>query len=391
MALILAVPEQSRTVEAAASTELPVAREWLTALQRHEPESALHDIYEKLHALNRLQIDAQRRFQLLEMFRAPVQSLSNHISQKIAHGLLPLQDPEHNGAELVRAVAVEMAFGYKTVVLALASMRYPNRSSGALCYAIHRALWYLTSSLYQSALFYSPYPPGTWSEIHGLFAYGKDLELHDDAINDELNSTRKSSSIAHLYKHALLFGLSDPYQMPTVVTMKIHRYLHRWASTVILARFVTPPTTRCQFIIDPMEDRAPMPYARFQDAKKRKGLLLLDTRGITRLAHDQWRDLQAGDAPLSSGLDRGFFDYDGIAMLEKVVPAWGIGMTRESQREQRREPFELVLGVAAANFCVNDETLFVCGSEEPIATPISLNAMRRRRGNVTKQLWVSVN
>jgi hypothetical protein len=353
MVSILAIPEQNPSNAVSVELTPNQTREWLARLSLLDAEDSLSKMLEILHEFNRVTVKPGSRLRLLELYRTPIGFIGENIEKTLADKYCPLADEHSKIAELCRRVTIEMAYGYKSVVLDSAAMLRSSRSNNDLPTAIHRSIRYLTHVLYNSALCYNSYPAGTWMEIHTLYIYARKLGFLDNLVKDALNRPRPKNNIRHVYQQAVLFGISDSYKQPVNIMGMIYRYLDRWASSVEISPFRKLPATRCQFVIDPTQDRPAQTYAEGLTPKRSKHHMLLDARTITNIAHNQWHKLRAGTSPGAAGLGAGFFDDGGSDMLERVIQAWGLTPRRKHPRNAISGPYQLALGINACNFYLN--------------------------------------
>ena len=398
MGSILAVPEQSSARVVTVELKPAQAKERLAKLPLLHSEDTLSKIFHDLHDLNRIPVKPGTRLRLLELYRKPVKFIEGNIDKNLSGKYTPLSEKNGQIAELCRQVSVEMAYGYKSVVLDSANAFLTTRSSGDLPTAVHRSIRYLTHTIYNSATYYSSFPPGTWLEIHALFLYARKLGIQDKVVKDTLNRAKPKNSISHAYQHAVLFGISDPYKQSATVIRKIYRYLDRWASNVKITTYRSATTTRCHFVIDPSLDRPHQPDSTGNNPKRSKQLLQFDARAITKIAHNQWCKLGSGADPNSSTLGEGFFDNGGLDMLERVIQAWGLSPKRKHPRNAISGPYQMALGINACNFFLNGGSGFTGAAtdeEEHIIDAASgtfgLQQVRKRDEVYVKQNWQGAN
>ena len=353
MVSVLTIPELKAHDTSKAKVNPEEAHQWLSKLELPDTRGSLKQLYETLHESNRIVCKVESRFEMLEMYRQPVSAVAETVEQVLIESSTPLPGGHAQLADLMKRVIIEMTYGYKSIVLELAKNRRTSKQSDELCIAIHRSIRYLYLTLFQCALYYNSAPKGTWTELHSLFTYARKLDIQNKGVQDKLNTPRPKNSIAHVYQQALLFGLSDPYGKPVSVMIKIHRYLDFWASDTHVSSFTKPPSTRCQFIIDPRQDRPAQSYALNATPKKTKGLMLLDTRGITKTAHEHWRELHSNTYLEPTGLPEGIFDDSSADMLPHLISAWGIAPKRKHPRNAISGTYQLVVGIEASHYFVN--------------------------------------
>ena len=386
MVSALTIPEPKARSMSKIKVSPKETHQWLSKLASLDAQGGLDQLFETLHESNRIVCKVEPRFEMLEMYREPVGSVAVAVEDVLCESSTPLPGDHAQLADLMKRVIIEMAYGYKSIVLELAKTRRNKKLNGEMCTAIHRSVRYLYLTLYYCALYYNSHPKGTWTELHSLFAYARKLDIHNDGVRDKLNASRPKNNIAHAYQQALLFGLSDPYGKPVPVIRKIHHYLDFWASDTHVGSFAKPPSKRCQFVIDPGQDRPAQSYALSTVSKKPKDLMLLDTRGITKTAHQHWRELEAGVHSEPTGLSDEFFDRDGADMLPCVISAWGVAPGRKQPRNAIAGTYQMVVGMDASHYFVNGSNRLQIASDQSVQLPTQSAA-----GEYVAQNWLGEN
>jgi len=366
MALLLAIPAQAGTNSVIAETRPGRTRQWLAKLPLMNPAESLRQLYNGVYALNRIPLKPAARMQLLELYRSPFQYVAEHVEKNLHLGYLPLPEKNLHMAELMRETAVEMAYGYKAIIMEVAATGWRNKKQlDELCVAIQRSIRYLTETLYRSTVYYAVAPKGVWNELHNLYLYAHKLRMSDRQIRDPLIKKNPISSVSQCYKQALLYGLCDAPALTVPAMGKIFRYLDMYSGNAELTPFVEPSYTRCCFTVDPDQDEAPQVYTKGVATEQPKRALLLDTREATKLAHDQLQQLRSGASPKDVGLDTEFFDAGAMDILERMVLAWGIAPKRRNFRTQSVGNYDIAVGLGTANFYFNGEKDFQCVSDDP--------------------------
>ena len=367
MGLVLAIPHQAADNNVMAETRPTRARQWLSKLPLMDPAESARQLYNGIYALNRVVVKAPVRLQLLELYRTPYQFVSEQAEKLLIQSYLPLPDKRLHFAELVLETANELAYGYKAVIMELAAGGWRGKKQiEDLCIATQRAVRYLTETIYKASLFYHAPPEGTWRELHNLYLYVRTMRMADRRLRDPMNTKQPISSIGQCYKQALLFGLCDNGSLSVPFMGKIYRYLDQYANHAEITGWQTPSSTRCQFVIEADQDQAPQAYrgdAEFEDTSK---VWILDTREVTRTAHDQLQQLRTGVSPKGAGLDSEFLDTSAIDIMERLVHSWGVSSKRRSFRAESAGSFDLAVGLTTANYYLNGEKDFECISDDPV-------------------------
>jgi hypothetical protein len=366
MALKLSVPTIATRVLAEVELRPVKIRKWLDELPMLNVIETSRKLFSMLSVNNRVAIDDRDRLELLELYRKPVKQISFELQKQYLGLPLPLPEKHKSVAEQSRQFQIEMAFGYKRIVLNGETPENPvpfdkRRQETAL--AIQRAIRHLSEALEISYEIYSPYPLGAWLEIHTLYRHAESLGITEMPMDDGLNKAVEYSSVGHAYKQALLLDLADPYHLPARLIDKIHRYLDRWAA---LAQILAVPPSfdpACRFLIDQGIDRAGIVYTGDIALEVPERYRLLHTVDLARVVHMQLTTLQNGQLPEPDGLEPDFFGENSQELLLRLIHTWGAHPKRAFRRSQKTDgEVEFAHGIDAVNYWLNGGRKFVVSS-----------------------------
>jgi hypothetical protein len=321
-------------------------------------------LFSMINVNNRIEIEDGVRFELLELYRKPVHDLAVELDKQYLGQPLPLTDRQKVAAEQNRQFQVEMAFGYKRIVLNGASAAPGGeRSPQQIATAIQRAIRHLAEAVAISYEIYSPYPIGAWQEIHALYHYAETMKLIDTPVVDGLNKTVAVLSIAHAYKQALLLDLADPYHLPARLTAKVQHYLDRWANQALILPASQTFDPTCQFLIDQNADHAGIAYTHETALDSPDHYRLLNTVELARGIHTQLMLLMSGERPATDGLDERFFSEDTGDLLRRLINVWGLHPKRGFRRTRgTQDKVDVAIGINAINYWLNNGSRFVVSS-----------------------------
>lgn len=361
MSLTLAVPSLSTRDAGAIELQPPKVKKWLEELPLLNVAETSRKLYNTLTLHNRVEYDAKLRLELLELFRQPLCQLSQELAKQYIGLPLPLSDKHRGIAEQNRQLHIELANGYKRVVLDLASTPASGTRERAL--AVQRALRSLTHVLAISYHTYSPTPVGAWREIHALHAHAEDMGIVEIEVKDPLNGAAPACSVSHAYRQALLLDFSDPYHLPPRMVDWAHHYLDRWAPLAQLAAATSAYQPTCQFLIDRDNDHAGIAYTAGTVPEDPKRYRILNTIELARQLHAQLTQFANGETPPAEGLRENFFRESGQDLLRRLIAAWGVN----PQRAFRRSPamnrrVEIAIGMDRINYWINGGKKFVVSS-----------------------------
>lgn len=354
MKLYLAVPHQTRQPPPESVTRPARTREWIARLPLLNTRESLQQIHEALWGMNRTDVRIAQRLKLLDMYRSPLRVIQRQVETRLTRGAAPLSDTDLAIAESFRDCCIEMAYGYKNVILEIARSR-KRRQLRELRLSMARALFYLEQTVFACALYRQTPPEGIWTEIHTIYQYARQLGITEDTIKDPVSKSRTTTSISLVYRRILLFGLSDPFHQPVPVMSRLMSFLRRRTQDAELRSYSVPRTERCQFVIDPQSDYPARAYVKQGETTPPKDALLLDTVNLTRNAVEQLKRLTSAEQ-FDIELDDEFQDDLGRKLLEEVVYAWGMIPRREEERASAdNDHIDAMIGLDAVNYCMNGE------------------------------------
>lgn len=355
MKLFLAVPNQTKGGISFAIPSAGRTRDWVERLPLLDTRESLMQIHGSLRGLNRKTIRIPQRLRLLDIHRSPLRVVRGQVESRFSKGAAPLSENDLTLAGLFRDCCVEMAYGYKIVVLEVARSR-KRRQLDEMKLSMARALYYLEQTVFACALFRQSPPEGIWQEIHTLHSYARTLGLAEDPLKDPVAKVRTSTTISLTYRRALLFGLSDPFHQSVPLMTRIQDFLRRHAGNAQIKKHIRTPRGNCEFIIDPMSDYPARVFS--QEEEQPEGALFLDTFELTHDARELMEKLESAEQ-VDVEIDSEFKDDLGRSLLKEVVYKWGLTATREKERsEVEQTAVEIMIGIDAANYCLNDEVPF---------------------------------
>jgi hypothetical protein len=378
--LNLSLPELNQAIRTEVATRPEEAKRWLASLPFLNVNETGRLIFSSLKDLNRLPLDDDQRLKLMELYRQPVSTISRELQKNYLGLSVPIPLKNRPIAEQVQQFQIEMAHGYLRIAQNAAQKPALNRADQqAVALAIQRGIRYLTELLAKSYEVYAPCPAGCWREIHQLFRCAERLAVTETEVPDPLNAAVKHSSVAHVYKQALLLAFSNPYRLPPRMLGKVLHYLDHWAGYAKITQPGQELQRNCQFLINLQEDRAGFSDIEGIVISHHAPYRLLTTHDLTRVLHSQYTTLRDGKTPPSEGLEPNFFGPESIDMLRCLIDAWGIKPRRVFTRITRHDAqFEVAMGVDSGNFFVNGQQEFQPSTTE-VGPPRKRNTIAASR------------
>ena len=354
--LTLAVPPK-RVSAWMAETDPKYARAWLESLPLSDSLETAREIYQALYTLNRQELELVQRFELMELYGAPVARVTSALEGYLTRAPLPLTPKKRQLAEFIRQLYMEMAYGYKGCLQDLEKQRRRWGKKPIRACSLQRAVHYLGEVLLQSYLVYMPYPQGVWHEIHTIYRYALEQDLVAEVVAEAAPASGKTT-LEHDYVRIQLLGLSNPYQLPQNECRQVQNFLQHWGGKAVLRSNLEEPQPGRHFLIDLTVDSPPVPFPRDVQFQPGQGLCLLDATELLHTIKFFTQRLQSGDnaRALSLGID--CLEMVCLEILQRMMRAWGQLTRRQYSRIKRSSPVFLCAGIAALHFFASGQKPF---------------------------------
>lgn len=345
------------------------AQAWLASLPLADAGNAARDLYQALYALNRLDIGAQTRVELMDLYRGPVGTVSSVLETQLNGLALPLPSAARQMAEFVRQLQMEMAIGYKCAFQDLQIARVPWGKKSQLTLATARAMAYLGEVLRHSYEVYMPQPPGVWKEIHALYRYAEAQGSLDQPLaTADSEEGKTGQSVGQHYRAILLLALCNPYQLPQNECTHVAAFLSHWAHKASIGDNTNVADPVGHFLVNLAADMPPAPMVQPRGVRASTDLRVLNTIELARTVHGFSKRLEQGEG--SHILDLGG-DLTGTAareMLRRMIKFWGLTPTRRYARTRTRGYLYLCSGINALHFFVSGRKPFAPPVQAPVET-----------------------
>ncbi len=327
-------------------------QDWLASLPMANFLEAANMLAERLGALNRhKELGEDLRLKLLESYRVAIYQLLPTLEEKYSGLPLPLPEKSRQLAHLARQLYIELAYGYKIVLLAFIE----KRVSKQMPMVVQRAIEALAGILIVCYQTYAPTPAGIWSEIHLLFISAAQQNIQDEQIIDNETGIASEATINLTYKQALLLALADPYRLMQGEVTRVMSYLRQFAHHAHLQPLVKTENPVGFFVVRLDGDKPPRAISQNVSETDARTDILLNTIELARVLHQQVLKLEAGEAPRNlqlpdSAKDPGYHD-----LLRRLIRHWGIAPKRSFNRMRKSAITEIFSGLRAIHYFLNGE------------------------------------
>ncbi|MEW5942271.1 MAG: hypothetical protein AB1710_00280 [Pseudomonadota bacterium] len=363
MTLHLAVPAPDQNANLTVETRPPQVSEWLESLPLSNLSEAARALSDALNALNRSKINEETRLKLLELYRSTIHRLLPALEAQFSGLPLPLPEKARQIANQTRQLQVELANGYKLILLDYINHRAGFGTDRLLPLVVERALASLSRILTVCYQTYAPTPAGVWSEIHQLFRYAAQEKIQDEPVAD----MGRQSSISLAYKQILLLTLVDPYRLMQGEAGKVMEYLTHFGSHAQLQPLAQTSNPAALFLVRLDSDKPPKALAHNAAITDARTDILLNTIELARMLHHQILRLETGDSPKSLFLPDDAKDPAYQGMLRRMLKHWGVAPKRIFKRTLKEagmgvhadSRMEICSGIRTIYYFLNGKKPFV--------------------------------
>jgi hypothetical protein len=387
MQLRLAVPAPDASRAHLAEIRPKQLKLWLERLPLGNLHESAQALLLSLAALNRQPLAEDARLKLLACYRDTLHSLADTIKLQIAGMSLPLADKPRQLATLARELLVELAHGYKLVLLGRGDRMLGFRSKSDQLDFIQRIL---SAQLRLLVLCYESYaaiPDGLWLEMHQLYQHACTLNKQNEVLpNTPL------SSVNQLYRLALLLATADPYRLSPGEVNKVLDLVRAYGELAQIQSVAPPAQLDGLFLLQRDSDLAPLAMPRQSSIGDAHGSHYLNTLALARQVSHLLARLRAGETPSQLGLSAYASETAYQGLLQRLVRSWGTSPNRIfSRQEGGLDEIELCSGIRAIHACLNAASPPEYGHELAETTLGGASTGTRTAQNLPASCWKVVN
>ncbi len=348
--------------------------EWINGLPLANLGETARQIYNLLLEINALNIPSEERNRLLEQLRPTTSYVVDALKKHYVGHPFPLSLKSRKVARLAREILNEMATGYRIIIVEAAPAGGGTRNDGkSLVTALHRAVRYLGGILLKTYQVYDPYPAGVWGQLHALYEFAEQRDLHKIPVTDSEYTLVQTGSISDAYKQILLLALSCPYRLRQGEVEQVERALERWASYAELQTLQDHATSRALFVTNLRHDDPPT-YRVLHDQNALESCRLLDTQGLTKILREEM--VQAPETA-NNHLQPTAQDVS-PDIMRRLMLAWGVIPKRRFTRTKKFAQVEVGMGLSNAHYHISNQWSFNPDNGGGSSTPAAESPFQNR-------------
>lgn len=207
---------------------------WLAQLQLTNLQQAHSQLLIQLDEFNRYPMHGLNRLNVLEQLRETVVYIQNNYAKKLIAKPLPLNESEMTVFVAIVQLWQALVLGYQRCLQAyMAGDKQLAPHASMLC---QRCLLYSGLAIFEHLRTGYEFDPKLWHQLHELYAFAEENELHLLEVPDPLNAVQPRTSCQSSYLQTLLACYARPAELNRSQLQLLNGWLSQWSSTVSVAR-----------------------------------------------------------------------------------------------------------------------------------------------------------
>jgi hypothetical protein len=331
---------------------------WCTELPIADTGVAAKKLFLMLEEICLSPLPAAERFTIMEILRDPNKVICTALKRHYIEQISPLTERKLIIANLRETLLTAMADNYKLILEDLHNKKSTDINDKTLiANTIVHILYYLNIILICRYQLYSYPPEGIWHEIHLLYKYAKQRNLLDLRVSHQF-SYKADASILEAYTHIILLYATDPYQWRQREQHSLNKAIEMWSLYPTLYEYDQIPNKKPGLYIIDLDKDAPPELSSLMRSPATKSSIAIDMdkgvhhlKGILeRMTHNYLQ------AKIENPSDPEFSVT--APTIAKLIKIWSQQLSRSTERFPVKAQINIVFGLAAAHFYINDKKEF---------------------------------
>jgi hypothetical protein len=357
------------------------ATRWADSLPTVNAGQTAQTLRTAISELNRVEIPADVRFDILEALRPKVHLALSNLSRYYLNQPVVLPDAPRKASRLAQSLYDLLTTGYTiTAIHTIQRRQKLSRGNPAklVCQAVHRSITTATMKMLVACQLYQPLEINTWAELHQLYALALRQNLSSQIVADEING---SSSVESTYLRALMLGCCKANQLRQRDLAGVYKGLSEWIQHVHMCDV---DEGEGLYLIDLAADHPPV-YAALHGETPGSQCRLVNTEDL--VAHLRKLREESGERALVLDKDTALSSN----VLDHLVSAWGIMSKRNFARAPASERLWVSVGLSNTHFYVsggiNFDDFVDVESADELGREDNGNPFMQRSGGAESDVW----
>ena len=361
----LRLPDQNAIKQAKPFTRTKQVHSWIEKLPMANSLAAANQLLLQLRAMNSADYSVKNRFQLLQELQPLCKQLFSELRHSLQNAAIPLSRNQLQTSQTLQQLLEEQATGYKIIINAMALQdNNKKNSSWMLQEAIYLAIKYLSRQLVIVYALYQPEAENTWHELHQLYRFAEEHNLHAEAIDDTDPDTPLpvEHTIEYAYKRIVLLRLTEPYHLLEMEAENTYQLVALWVDGCEFHHLGTA-APQGEYIIDQASDLPPRYIPQDMEYQPQQGLLIdiRDSKAQLEKHLQHVLRLNMHDATLDGATLVERRERD---MLLRLGDALDARLVRRSKRFSLEGKIQVTLGLNACHYHLTNRSGFTPQMDE---------------------------
>ncbi len=340
--------------------------DWLDTLPYANTEKCIELLESALTQTNKTPVKPNLRFELMELYWLRYRYLLDTKIRSDTHAASQGALQRLRQIDLIKRVALEIAFGCKLAIHDSMSHKALFRASRPPVKGSLLALTAYTHVLLLNFHEYSPTPKNVWREIHELYEHAEALEFLDEGLADPDGESNGNTTLRKAYVRICASALVDPHHLDAGNIWHVYDLVTDWIDDINITPFSPVTDATGVFVIDLHHAGGPVSYSKLKLDRTTPHLRLLYCEKLTRRCSAELDQL-------SGRTQTGLLDKTAqrVRLLEYVMRAWGDPLRRQLPRQQKSGIVEVAIGINPSYAKISGDTELSptdTGADEPPTT-----------------------
>ncbi len=324
---------------------------WRDQLPMADTGAASKSVYLMLTEMVQTPIDPQLRFELIEAIRPQVKQISTTLKRHYIEQHEPLTEQKIKVADLRQLLMTLMADNYKMV---LDNVLEKSRDQKFICTVICRILYYYSIILICRYQLYSYIPKGMWAEIYNIYKYAKERKILNIKIKEPALINQGDTHILQAFIRIILMNATDPYQWRQKDQHTLSKAIDLWSMYPEICEHDKIPDDHIGVYVFDLEKDFPPEAYNFREEPITDTCIALDLKQEVKHLQDILKKMHNNElrAKIDHPNDPEFSVT--IPTIQKLITVWSSNITRTSPRFPLSANVEIVFGLSASHFYLNN-------------------------------------
>lgn len=304
-------------------------------------------LYSAIPQIARLQVDAQTRFEMLEILLPVVHNTTVGLEKTFLNQALILPEEAQKALAVGQSLRKSIVDGHVVVALQISQKTKAKKKLMALLgIAIHRAISNIGYLFFRNYQIYSQTPASLWGTLHILYQVARSYKLTDQSINDSSLHSIKALSIKAAYSRILMLAIAPTNKFTQSEINACFLAFERWCSHIELEDEALDKSDKEHFSINLLSNSGPFYKQRAQSPQPTGAAQHLKINFDALLMQLSKGGSGAPESGVSIAVPKGF----SANILEHLIAAWSNSAYRKQNRHYEESSADVCVGITDVHY-----------------------------------------